>query len=219
MIVAAIAVAGCTGGGDSSSPEPAASADTSTAGAGGGAEQQTAESAEPSDSAATPKQHFASDFAPACRGNAVDGATPYDPAATGAHKVVFLKGTSINELSEAYLTVPEEWKILFNADTDEYAKGELAACIVQTEATLAQECDGYEDNGVVLDVVVKHYSVTYDVSVHEAVTGKQLGTTTITAEAGDCPLYVSFTEGEKETDWYEAGDTAIADFLAPFAQT
>ena len=77
--------------------------------------------------------------------------------------------------------------------------------------TLVEECTGYQTDGVDTGNVVNLYSADYAVSVHEATTGKELGATTITATATECPTYVTFTDGEKETDWYQTDDGAITD--------
>jgi hypothetical protein len=164
-------------------------------------------------------QMFSSDFAPACRNNPVEGATPYDPARAGIHKVVTLQGTDTDELNEGFLSIPTEWTITFDVATDQYATAELVLCVIRVNATLAQECTGYETDGVETDNVVNLYSADYLVAVHEATTGKQLGSTTITATATECPMFVTFTEGEKTTDWYEKDDGAVTDFARQFVET
>lgn len=164
-------------------------------------------------------QMFSSDFEPACRSNPVEGATPYDAAKPGIHKVVTLTGTDTDELSEGFLDIPSEWTITFDVATDQYATAELVLCVIRANTTLAQECTGYESDGVVTDNVVNLYSADYAVSVHEATTGKQLGATTVTATATECPLYVTFTEGEKTTDWFEQNVGGITDFARTFVET
>ncbi|MBP6489465.1 MAG: hypothetical protein KAY11_19855 [Ilumatobacteraceae bacterium] len=164
-------------------------------------------------------QMFASDFEPACRNNPVEGATPYTPATPGIHKVVTQQGTDADELNEGFLDLPSEWTILFDAATDQYATAELVLCVIRSTTTLVEECTGYQTDGVDTGNVVNLYSADYAVSVHEATTGKELGATTITATATECPTYVTFTDGEKETDWYQTDDGAITDFARPFVET
>ena len=164
-------------------------------------------------------QMFSSDFEPACRSNPVEGATPYDTAKPGIHRVVTMTGADTDELTEGFLDIPSEWTITFDVATDQYATAELVLCVIRANATLAQECTGYESDGVVTDNVVNLYSADYAVAVHEATTGKQLGATTVTATATECPLYVTFTDGEKTTDWYEQNVGAITDFARTFVET
>lgn len=164
-------------------------------------------------------QMFASDFEPACRNSPVAGATPYDAARPGIHKVVVQSGTDTDQLDEGFLDVPAEWTILFDTATDQYATAELVLCVVRTNATLVQECTGYEVDGAVTDDIVNLYSADYAVSVHAATTGAELGATTISAVATDCPLYVTFTEGEDTTDWYVTDDGAVTDFARQFVET
>lgn len=164
-------------------------------------------------------QMFASDFEPACRNSPVAGATAYDATRPGIHKVVVQSGTDTDEMNEGFLDLPAEWTILFDAATDQYATAELVLCVVRTNATLVEECTGYESDGTETDNVVNLYSADYDVSVHEATTGAELGATTIAAVAEECPLYVTFTEGEKTTDWYVTDDGAVTDFARQFVET
>ncbi|MEQ1700710.1 MAG: hypothetical protein ABMA25_11400 [Ilumatobacteraceae bacterium] len=165
------------------------------------------------------QQMFASDFEPACRNSPVAGATAYDAARPGIHKVVVQSGADTDELNEGFLDIPSEWTILFDAATDQYATAELVLCVVRTNATLVQECTGYESDGVETDDIVNLYSADYAVSVHAATTGAELGATTISAIATDCPLYVTFTEGEDSTDWYVTDDGAVTDFARQFVET
>lgn len=162
-------------------------------------------------------QMFPDEFEPACRNYPVEGAAPYDAARPGIHKVVTMEGTDTDELVEGYLDLPSEWTIIFDADSDQYATGELVLCVVRTNATLAQECTGYQSDGEATDNVVNLYSTEYSVSVHEAATGRELGATTIPVTATECPMYVTFTG--KTTDWYVTDDGAVTDFARPFVET
>lgn len=161
---------------------------------------------------------FPTDFEPACRNNPVAGATAYNAATPGVHKLVALSGEDATQLDEGYLDLPAEWTVVFSDATDEYAKAELVLCVVRTSATLAQECTGYQSDGQDTGNVVQLYSADYAVSMHEATTGKELGAATITAEATDCPSFVMFDDGESSKDWYETNDAAVAEFANPFAQ-
>ncbi len=181
------------------------------------ASSDSAKSADPDTTAL--EQMFPSDFEPACRNNPVTGATPYDPARAGIHKVVLLAGTSVDDLSEGFLDLPSEWMILFDTESDQYATAELVLCVVRTTTTLVKECTGYESDGVETDNVVKLYSAEYDVSAHEATTGAEVGRSTVSAIADECPMFVSFTEGERTRDWFETDAAAVAAFARPFAET
>ena len=161
---------------------------------------------------------FPTDFEPACRSNPVTRSTAYSPAVSGIHPLVAFSGESIDQLDEAYLDIPTEWTIVFSDATDEYAKAELVLCVVRTSATLVEECTGYESDGQATDNVVHLYSAEYALSMHEAATGKELGSTAITANPTECPSFVMFTDGESSKDWYEKNDAAIAEFARPFVQ-
>lgn len=197
VVAGALALAAC-GGSDSEGGD---------AGSGGGSDTTML------------SQMFASDFEPACRTNPVAGATAYDPARAGLHKLVLLEGTSIDAVDEGFLDIPSEWTILFNTETDAYATAELVLCVVRTTTTLVQECTGYESDGVETGNVVNLYSADYDVSIHAATTGEELGRTTVSAIGTECPMFVSFSEGETTRDWFETDAEAVAAFARPFVET
>ena len=123
-----------------------------------------------------------------------------------------------NELDEAYLDIPTEWTIVFSDATDEYATAELVLCVARTGATLVEDCTGYESDGQATDNVVQLDSADHQVQMHEAVTGKELGRTAFTASPTECPMFVTFTDGESTKDWYETDDAAIAEFARPYVQ-
>ena len=82
-----------------------------------------------------------------------------------------------------------------------------------------QECTGYESDGVETGNVVNLYSADYDVSIHAATTGEELGRTTVSAIGTECPMFVSFSEGETTRDWFETDAEAVAAFARPFVET
>jgi hypothetical protein len=96
---------------------------------------------------------------------------------------------------------------------------ELVACIARTDATLVETCEGYESDDVATGNVVETYDATYEVRLLAATTGEELGTTTIEASAGDCPLLFFFEAGETVgTDYADPGDQLTA-WMAPFVET
>ena len=199
LVVAAttlIALGGACGGGD----------DDSSANAGGNSTTLSATS-----------QHFDSDLAQVCRGTGVEWATPYDPATTGAHKVVVFQGSDAAHLTSVS-TGNAEWDVLFDAATDAYAAVELVACAVRTSDELAQTCTGYEDDdGTDSGKTVEYHSATYATTLRAATTAEVLDETTIEAIAEQCPMLVYFDEGETSATEYANVDANT--FLLPHATT
>lgn len=185
----------CGGGGDDSSVTPEGGATT----------------------LAATSQHFDSDFTQVCRGTGVEWATPYDPAQTGAHKVVVLQGSDEANLTPLS-TGNADWDVLFDAETDAYAAVELVACAVRTSDELAQTCTGYEDDdGNDSGQTVEYYSATYSTTLRAATTAEVIDEATIEAIAGQCPMLVYFDEGSDTKTEYESVDANS--FLLPYAST
>ena len=200
LTVIVMVLAGACGGGDDDSAEDTAG-DTAI------------DSTTPSPSA----QHFDSDLAQVCRGTGVEWATPYDPATTGAHKVVVFQGPDETDMT-AVSTGNAEWDVLFDAATDAYAAVELVACAVRTSDELAQTCTGYEDDdGTDSGKSVEYHSATYEVTLRAATTAEVVDETTIEAAADVCPMLVFFDEGESTTTQYASVDADA--FLLPHATT
>ena len=77
-------------------------------------------------------------------------------------------------------------------------------------------CSGFRSNGRETQNRVRWHTATYELSVREARTGRELAKTTAEATNADCPMFQTFN-GESETvDGYASlSDTAVADFLRP----
>jgi hypothetical protein len=186
-------------------------------GACGGSDDDSAENAGGTSTLAPTSQHFDSDLAQVCRGTGVDWATPYDPATTGAHKVVVFQGPDETDLTSVS-TGNAEWDVLFDSTTDAYAAVELVACAVRTSDELAQTCTGYEnDDGTDSGKTVEYHSATYGVTLRAATTAEVIDETTIEAAADVCPMLVYFDEGESTATQYASVDADA--FLLPHATT
>ena len=71
-------------------------------------------------------------------------------------------------------------------------------------------------DGQVTDDVVILNEVTYEVSLREALTGAEVAATTVVANDGECPMYVTFTEGESSVEHDSFDDEAIQAFVEPY---
>ena len=157
-------------------------------------------------------QLFPDDFKGVCSGATVSRAAAYDPAA-GNHKALYFK-TYKDDFLDSSTSLPPDWTVLFQPDGDAYAAIDLVACAKRIAAKEVKICDGYEKDDKPTRNKVRWHTATYELSVHEAKSGKKLGQTTLEAASTDCPMLQSF-DGESDTvDGYASpSDTVVADFL------
>jgi hypothetical protein len=76
---------------------------------------------------ATQTELFPDDLQAACKGATVSRATPYVPAAQ-THKVILFSpygGGVVEDMS----TLPEDWMVQFDANSDAYARVDTVACV------------------------------------------------------------------------------------------
>jgi hypothetical protein len=165
------------------------------------------------------EQHFPDDLEPVCRGTGAAFSTPYDPATPGIHTTVMLSGADVDDLLETSSSLNPEWVPLFSDQSDEYAKTQLVVCALRTGSSLVQECTGYESDGEATDNVVKLYTATYQVELRAATTAELIDSTTIEAQATDCPSFVMFDADSNTKDWYEDASDEIIDFVKPHVVT
>ena len=172
---------------------------------------------QPSTSSSAAGKLFADDFRGVCQGATMSRARAYDSGGE-PHKVVLFTPYS-GDLIEDTTTLPEDWMVQFDANGDAYAKVDTVACVSVKDEQPLKECSGYQDNGHDTDNKVDLRSATYSVSVHEATTGKELGTTELSGSDDSCPTVVSFENDsqEKVYDTPLSNDDLVA-FLKPFVQ-
>jgi hypothetical protein len=161
---------------------------------------------------------FPDDFKGVCQGATVSKAKAYDAKAATGHKVILFQ-TFKDSLIEQTTQLPSDWRVTFDANADAYAAVDLIACSVRTDATFVKDCDGYQKDGKTTANIAKLHGATYKLTVREATTGKELASKDLTAEADDCPMFVTF-EGDSDTvNYYESPpDEAYVDFIKPFVQ-
>jgi hypothetical protein len=162
-------------------------------------------------------QLFADDFRGVCKGATVSRATAYSADAP-SHKVVLFSpndGDAVEDTS----TLPSDWMVQFDANSDAYAKVDTVACVEVKDEQSLKQCSGYQDDGHDTSNSVDLRSATYTVSVHEATTGKELGTTELSGTDDSCPMFMTF-DNDTQSKVYDAPpskDDLIA-FLKPFVQ-
>jgi hypothetical protein len=146
----------------------------SVIGLGGPRPVAPAMSTAPSASAtATAAKLFLDDLQAACKGATVSRATRYDAGAP-THEVILFSpygGGVVEDMS----TLPEDWMVQFDANSDAYAKVDTVACVEVKDEQPLKECTGYQDDGHDTSNTVDLRSADYTVSVREATTDKELG--------------------------------------------
>ncbi len=168
-------------------------------------------------SSSAPAQLFADDFQGACQGATVSRATPYAEAGT-SHKVI-LFGPNDGKLYEDTSTLPADWMVQYDTNSDAYAKVDTVACEeVESEQTVKQ-CTGYTKDDHETNNEVTLNTATYKVTVHEATTGKVLGTTELDGTDDTCPMFMSFDdENQKKTYDAPPSKEDVVAFVKPFVQ-
>jgi hypothetical protein len=166
-----------------------------------------------------PHKLFDSDFTGVCQGATQSKAKPYDKAAPG-HKVLYFETYKKGLVQTNPSGFPSDWQVLFDANSDAFAAVDLVACTTRTSDAFVKDCDGYEDSDKKpTQNIAKLHTATYTLSVHEATSGKELGSTQLKADDNDCPMFVSFDSGSDTTDYYAAPSSdEIVAFIRPFAQ-
>ena len=157
---------------------------------------------------------FPDSFKGVCSGASVSTATAYDPAGN-AHKALYF-ATYEDDLTDRSSDLPGDWTVQFSPDSDALRSIDLVVCARRTAAQEVKVCDGYKDDDKPTQNKVRWHTATYELSVREARTGKELATTTIEATDADCPMFWTF-DGNSDTDegYASLSDSAVADFLKP----
>jgi hypothetical protein len=196
-LVGVLTVAGCSAGGGG----PVAKG-TQTAG---------------TESTAPAAKLFADDFEGVCKGATVSRATAYSASAP-SHKVILFSPNG-SDVVEDTTDLPADWMVEFDANSDAYAKVDTVACEEVKDEQPLKECTGYQDDGHDTANVVDLRSATYTVSVREATTGRELGTTELSGTDDSCPMFMSFDDDaqRKTYDAPPSKDDLVA-FLKPFVQ-
>jgi hypothetical protein len=157
---------------------------------------------------------FTNDFEGVCSGASVSAATAYDPKAA-AHKALYF-ATYEDDLIDRSSALPDDWTINWSPDRDALKGIDLVVCARRTAAREVKICDGYKKDDRPTQNKVRWHTATYELSVREARTGKQLATRTAEATDTDCPMFMNF-DGDSETvdDYASLSESAVADFLRP----
>ena len=158
---------------------------------------------------------FADDFKGVCSGAPLSVASAYVPDAR-AHRAVFFASDG-DDLSDHSYSLPRDWTAQFAEGQNTYKAIDLVVCARRTTTRQVKVCGGYKNDDRPTRNQVRWHTATYELSVREARTGKQLATRTIEASAAECPMFQSFGSDTEVVDGYASlSDTIVADFLRPY---
>lgn len=179
---------------------------------GGGADSNGADGTT-EDQKAAAERLFPDDFKVVCSGGSVKAATAYDSKAK-SHKVVLFQ--SYKDDLQHSSSLPADWTVQFSPNSNALKAIDLVGCARRTAEKLAKTCDGYKDDGKATGGKVRWHTATYELSVHEATTGKKLDSTKVEATDETCPMFASFDKPGETIEMYASvPDTEINDFLKP----
>ena len=157
---------------------------------------------------------FSNNFEGVCSGATVSAATAYDPSAT-THKALFFE-TYRDDFMDRSTSLPRDWTVQWSPNGDALRAIDLVVCARRTAAREVKMCDGYQTRGRPTQNRVRWHTATYELSVREARTGRQLAQTTAEATDTNCPMFQSFDGDSDTVDGYASlSDSAVADFLRP----
>lgn len=207
--LAAGLIAGCGGSSSGGGTPVAAGGDTPAA--------STAPSA--SATAVSTDAIFPDSFESVCQGATYSDATAYDKKAA-THKALYFETYEDDLLDQSTTDLPADWTLQWSQGEPRALAGiDLVACGVRTSSKLVKSCTGYKDNDGKDLGTLKLYTAKYELSVHEATTGKTLSSTTISSDSNDCPTFASFDSGEDTAVQYDSIPKAkVVAALKPFIQ-
>ena len=156
---------------------------------------------------------FPDDFKGVCSGASVSAATAYDPAGK-AHKALYF-ATYKDDLMDQSSSLPNDWTVQFDEHADSYKAVDLVICARRVADKQVKVCDGYKDkDDKPTGNTVRWHTATYEVSVREARTGKELEKKTVEANDSTCPMFQNFDGSAEAVDDYASlSDTAVLDLL------
>lgn len=165
--------------------------------------------------AAAGSQLFPDNFKGVCSGASVSAASAYDPNAA-SHKALYF-ATYRDDFLDQSSSLPADWTIQWSPNGDALRGIDLVVCARRTAAREVKVCDGYQNHGAPTQNRVRWHTATYELSVREAKTGRQLGeTATVEATNDQCPSFMTFQSDSETVDGYASlPDSAVADFLRP----
>lgn len=159
-------------------------------------------------------QLFPDNFKGVCSGATVSTATAYNPAAP-VHKALYF-ATYRDDFTDHSSSLPADWTVLFSPNGDALRAIDLVVCARRTAAREVKLCDGYQNHGAPTQNRVRWHSATYELSIREATTGRQVAQTTAEATSSTCPMLMSFDNDTETVDAFASlPDTVVADFLRP----
>jgi len=225
VVVLLLAAAGCGGGDDSgvsAGTTAKVSSDGPTTAVATSAPAGSAATSGASDAAAGELPDFAQDFDRVCSSQVgFAGASAYEASGASPHPVVVFveDGVDKGRYITSGATLPEGWQVVDDSnfeDNTDLQVAQLVACANRASTTPNGTTCDFDNDGETLTLNL--VDASYDLVVYEAVTGTEVGRTTVEAATTDCPFTVFVKEGQKDyvnTPTADALTGALKPFVAP----
>jgi len=161
-----------------------------------------------------PAQLFPDDFKGVCSGASASAASAYD-AAGKAHKALYF-ATYKDDMSDHSSSLPADWTVQYAARGDPFKAIDLVVCARRTAAREVRVCDKYQKDGKPSQNKIRWHTATYELTLREAKTGRQLDRKSVEATDTECPMLIFTSDSEGTVDDYASlSNTAVTDFLRP----
>lgn len=160
-----------------------------------------------------------SDFQAVCEGAAVSKARAYDKTAA-KHTAISYETGAYGWSDNSATVLPSDWQMNYTAQGANYQDVDLVVCAKRTADKQVKVCDGYKSDGKETGNKVRWHTATYQLTVREAKTARQLADQSVEATNGECPMIVNFTEKNQTKDDYASlPKEAVIGILKPFVQS
>lgn len=128
-------------------------------------------------------------------GTGVAGAADYEAGAASTPVILHLPSPTVEgEYSLGTSVLAEPFALDLDAE-EPAADVQLVACASETATEPTGSMCEFEVDGEMQSLEM--ISVTYDLAVHEATTGEEVGTSTLTAADTECPFFATLQPGEE----------------------
>jgi hypothetical protein len=196
VLLVAMLASACGGGGGNAPVEAADATGPPVAADTAGTEPTTGDTADAGELPA-----FMGDFDRVCTTQVgFPGAASYNNEPSAHPIQLFEEFEDDGGFLETSRTLPKAWVVTQDSDFEdnsELAAVELIGCSEQVEATPnGTDCEFDNDDGdkITLELV----DGTFNVTIYEAATGAEVASETITAQSTDCPMFVSYQQGDTQ---------------------
>lgn len=160
----------------------------------------------------------ANDFSQVCNGIALESAPSYSKETIPQIIAIFAQEDQQLPFNEVSYRFPKGWEVTGNNAKN----NQLVACIRIAEQTLNKRCDDYEVIGDKAKekrkAVLELYDVTYEVTLYEAKTARNIESKVVNLKTGECPMVNMFDSASLVGKEYPKYEQVVIDLVKPYIQ-